>query len=139
MGKDRMSVLQSESKYNALVLRNKAKFIENVIRGKVKLLDGNLSKNTTVTRLEELGLDDALKLNTVRSDNALGTTMSLNGTTNPREENRFDYLLSMPMSSLTADRITGLNKEAQKKEIELERISGTTAKELWLDDLDTLN
>lgn len=48
----------------------------------------------------------------------------------------YEYLLSMPILSLTAERIEKLTSEHRRKLDECNRLEGKTPKELWLEDLD---
>ena len=47
----------------------------------------------------------------------------------------YDYLLSMPLWSLTFEKVEKLKKEADAKLHELEALQKTTEKQLWIDDL----
>jgi DNA topoisomerase-2 len=53
-------------------------------------------------------------------------------------DDRYKYLIDMPMSSLIEENIERLNKKAADSAAELERIKNTTETEMWLADLDTL-
>jgi DNA topoisomerase-2 len=48
----------------------------------------------------------------------------------------YDYLLSMPIYSLTMERVNLLNAEKEAKEAELNALLKKTAKDLWREDLD---
>ena len=54
-------------------------------------------------------------------------------------DDRFKYLIDMPMSSLIEENIARLNKKAGDAAAELERIKNMTETEMWLTDLDTLD
>jgi DNA topoisomerase-2 len=64
-----------------------------------------------------------------------GITEEAEGTESTGE---YDYLLSMPLSSLTSERIVDLREDADKKEKEMLETKATTAKDLWMKDLDNL-
>ena len=51
---------------------------------------------------------------------------------------RYSYLLSMPLWSLTHERVASLRSEAAEKTSALERLRGKTPQSLWLADLDVL-
>eukprot|EP00501_MAST-03F_sp_TOSAG23-6_P001721 GSMAST32.ASY1.ANO1.1795.1 assembled CDS len=51
---------------------------------------------------------------------------------------RFDYLLSMPMWSLTREKVKSLSKKLKKKKDELDALNVCTERELWSKDLDAL-
>ena len=48
----------------------------------------------------------------------------------------YDYLLSMPLSSLTLEKVQGLQSEAEETRGHVERLRATTEKQMWRDDLD---
>ncbi|CDJ51722.1 DNA topoisomerase II, putative [Eimeria brunetti] len=50
----------------------------------------------------------------------------------------FDYLVGMPMWSLTAERVEELKRQLRNKEVELEGLRQTDIRTLWLKDLDAL-
>ena len=50
----------------------------------------------------------------------------------------YDYLLSMPMSSVTAEKIIQLNKQHKDKEEEYNKLANKTPKDIWLSELDIL-
>jgi DNA topoisomerase-2 len=56
----------------------------------------------------------------------------------PMVEETFDYLLNLPIYSLTEERIESLLKQCENKKGELEYIKSKTDKQLWLIDLDIL-
>jgi len=51
-------------------------------------------------------------------------------------KSKYDYLLSMPLWSLTLEKVEKLKKELQNKEIELQELMKTTTKSMWMKDLD---
>ena len=55
-----------------------------------------------------------------------------------KPEKEYDYLLNMPLSSLTTDKIHDLREDAQKTQQELEAIKSATPEDLWHSDLDKL-
>lgn len=143
---DRKSVLESEMSYNTALCRNRARFIELVIAGEIDLVSGKKSKRETTTRLEELNFLSSSMLDAIRNDNApfrrrqQHTRAALQDGTDTIEpsDSKFDYLLNMPLSSLTTEKIVALQEEAAKKEQNLELTRKTTASDLWKQDLDRL-
>jgi DNA topoisomerase-2 len=144
---DRKSVLESEMNYDAAVLRNKAQFIAAVTAGEVDLMSGKKTKEQTTASLQDLGLTRSTDLKAIRDNNALAKRRLLE-----KEEDidviadlkdvplssQYDYLLSMPLSSLTAEKIADLQKEASKKEQDFEQLQNTSPEDLWRADLDKL-
>jgi len=141
---DRKSVLESEMSYNAALFRNKARFIESVIAGEIDLLSGRQSKKQTASRLEELDFQPLSALNEIRNDNApfrrrdQPPTIEEAASTDKVQDSEFDYLLNMPLSSLTSEKVASLQEDAKKKEKELKATQATTAVDLWRQDLDRL-
>jgi DNA topoisomerase-2 len=56
---------------------------------------------------------------------------------NPVEKG-YDYLLSMPLWSLTLEKVTKLEGEAEEVKKKLSVLQNTTAKQMWMADLDEL-
>jgi DNA topoisomerase-2 len=54
-------------------------------------------------------------------------------------DDRFKYLIDMPMSSLIEENIAKLNKKAGDAAAELERVKNTTEQEMWLGELEALD
>jgi DNA topoisomerase II len=144
--KDRKSVLQSEMEYAANVMRNKARFIQSVVVGKIDLLSGKSTKEQTTMKLRDLGFASEQDLQTIRENNtvrrrrdrhakiAVREAVSVEGITSG-----FDYLLRMPLGSLTAERIEDLEGDALKKENDLQVIKAKKPEDLWEDDLEELS
>ena len=141
---DRKSVLESEMNHAASVLRNKARFIEAVADGQIDLIGGKKTKVETVEALRELGFASAPELQDIKNSNVLAERKKAEEDVDEQLQNNkdpindFDYLLNMPLSSLTTDKIMDLKKEAEKTEIELSDIQKLTPEDLWHADLDKL-
>lgn len=142
---DRKSVLESEMSYNAALYRSKARFIQLVIAGEIDLMKGKKSKQETAERLQELNFPSSAMLNEIRNDNALyrrrqqSISVALDeAISDEMNDSDFDYLLSMPFSSLTTEKIASLQEEAALKEQNLQLAQKTTASNLWRQDLDRL-
>jgi len=137
---DRKSVLQSKMEYAATKQRNKARFIQMVSEGQIDLMSGRLSREEASKILTERGFSAASALAAIRDTKSLGANKG------DEEEDEdtgdthsdFDYLLKMPLSSLTRERIESLNQDAQKIDEELKKVRGTTPEELWTADLEKL-
>lgn len=142
MYEDRMSVLRSNMNYESTLMQNKARFIKSVTDGDIDLITGRQSQEATAARLVELGFDSGEKLRSIKNNNALGRRYGDATTTlAPKEEKEgpdFEYLLNMPLSSLTRERIDGLRSDASKKDIERKRLENLDPKDLWVSELDTL-
>jgi len=93
-----------------LIISNKARFIKDIIDGKLKI--NNVPKQKIVEYLEKNKYDQ------------------VDGT--------FNYLLNMPIYSLTKERFEELLKQKGEKEAEFKVIEGTDPKDMYLKDLTEL-
>lgn len=140
---DRKSVLESEMDYSATMLRSKARFVTAVTDGRIELVRGTKTKEETVAALEELAFPTSSQLREIRSSNSLAsrrkdTSDNSEAVNTQRTTKEFDYLLNMPLSSLTADKIQDLHREAAKTEKDLTETRNTSPEDLWRADLDNL-
>jgi DNA topoisomerase II len=145
---DRKSVLESNMEYSTTLMRNKARFIEAVSTNDIDLLNGKKSKDATISSLEEMEFVKQSDLEVIKSNNTVAKRRALNTIVASEEleldphaldpSKEFDYLLSMPLSSLTAEKIEALNNEAAKMNAKMEELKNTSAEELWKSDLDKL-
>jgi DNA topoisomerase-2 len=147
---DRKSVLESNMEYSASLMRNKARFIEAVSADEIDLLRGRKSKEATTELLEEMGFAKQSELNAIQMNNTVQRRRSALSTGHISDEStaqedapkdstkEYDYLLSLPLSSLTAERIDALKDDASKTDAKLDAIKNTSASDLWREDLDKL-
>ena len=145
---DRKSVLMSEMKYNSAVMQNKARFIQLVSQGEIDLIGGRMSRDQTTALLKQYEFETAEELNALRMDNSLHSKKALKEDSDDDDDTTrddatalspFDYLLKMPLSSLTSERIATLTNEASKHETELKNVMSTEPEEIWLTELDRLS
>lgn len=54
----------------------------------------------------------------------------------PTDVGTYDYLLSMPINSLTLEKVEALQSEAEDMRSQVARLRATTEKQMWRDDLD---
>jgi DNA topoisomerase II len=142
---DRKSVLQSNMEYIAAKQRNKARFIQFVSDGELGLIGGKVSRHEASQMLFDRGFNTAADLEVIRSANSLSRRHKELDIISEREyelshgtESDYDYLLQMPLFSLTREKIESLKKEAEKVEDELKTVRATEPEELWMNDLDKL-
>lgn len=145
---DRKSVMQSEIEYAASVMRNKARFIQSVVAGEIDLLSGKSTKDQTIKKLQGLGFASENELKMIRDNNSVRQRHQESWQTSfdVDEESKeepgapvFEYLLKMPLGTLTAERIQDLEADAIKKEKDLQDINEKRPEDLWEDDLDQLS
>jgi DNA topoisomerase-2 len=143
---DRKSVLQSTMEYAAAKQRNKARFIQMVSDGEIGLIGGKVSRHEASQMLSDRGFNTAADLEGIRRTNSLTekgtgaeiTPVEEDPAANAEQDSDHDYLLQMPLFSLTREKIESLNQEAQKIEDELKTIRAIEPEELWMHDLDKL-
>lgn len=154
---DRKGVLERSKEYSTALARNKARFIETVVDGKIDLMNGRKTKIDTINTLQELNFDQTTELEKILNDQSKSKLGEKTGTNESSEESDeendglektesdddnlkgYDYLLNMPLSSLTSERIDALRNEADKTEKELEDVKNATPETLWHEDLDRLH
>jgi len=142
---DRKSVLESSLEFAATLTRNKARFIEMVSAEKIDLLRGRKSKEAAIAMLEDMKFSKLSELDSIKMNNAVAKRRSAEvvfdgskvGDENQKEA-EYDYLLNMPLSSLTSEKIESLNDEATRTDEKLKKIQNTRAEVLWNEDLDRL-
>mmetsp|Transcript_7392 Transcript_7392/g.10576 ORF Transcript_7392/g.10576 Transcript_7392/m.10576 type:complete len:1439 (+) Transcript_7392:256-4572(+) len=141
---ERKNRLENIRKYNALLMSNKARFIEQVVDGNIDLVAQKKKGMTEVETsylLEEMGFMKMTDLKNIKIENSKGSEF-VNALKLPAiqelNHKEYDYLLNMPLSSLTSDRVDGLRRDAQKSEKELSFITNTVPEDLWREDLSKL-
>ncbi|KAL3911694.1 MAG: hypothetical protein SGILL_007179 [Bacillariaceae sp.] len=147
---DRKSVLMSEMKYTSAMVQNKARFIQMVADGQIDLIGSRMSGDETNALLRRNDFKTMEDLNVLRRDNSLHRSDASDLDSEADESHSiieedlstmskpFDYLLKMPLSSLTSERISTLTNESTKQEAELKKILNTEPEEIWMTELDQL-
>jgi DNA topoisomerase-2 len=137
---DRKSVLECSKEYETSLIRNKAKFIEHVVDGKIDLIKGGTTKDNTVLQLADQDFMPIYELQKImsRNEHVNSNPLTFFEMDSDMKSKQFDYLLNMPLSSLTADKVESLVTEAEKTEQELNGIKKATPQLLWLSDLEKL-
>ena len=129
-------------------LDNKVRFILAVVENKLKV--SNRKKAELLSELSKLGFK------TFGTDTAADRRDKKNGAGDDSEydedydeedaprssadslEKGYDYLLSMKIWSLTMERVKALQAQALSKRDQLDELSGKSAEQLYLEDLDAL-
>lgn len=136
----RLSFYQKRKEYMADTLtadleklNNKVRFINGIVSG--NLVVQNKKKVEIIKTLRENDFKPIFK---AKSAIHAGDVDAIN--TEDDESNTdnhgYDYLLSLPIWSLTAEKVEKLVDERDKKREELDDLLSTTPKKLWLRDLD---
>jgi len=125
------------------ILSEKARFIELVIAEKLKVknrkreaLIDDLRKNDFRTYYEITDGDDV----DVDGEKDAGDQPAEGQSTQKKKKRSggWEYLLGMPLWSLTKERVQDLQKQLEAKEKELEELEFTAPEELWERDLDAI-
>lgn len=129
-------------------LRNKVRFIKAVIEGEItisrvkkKVIAATLwsQKYATMSQLNEIQAEER-RATVIRNEEEAGSEVAggdedalAPGEVRPSE---YDYLLTMPLWSLSEEKVEELIGQMNKKRQELETLRKTHIYELWNNDLD---
>jgi len=109
---DRKDYLIDALEKDILTLSNKAKYIKEVLDGSIDLR--KKKKQEIINMLQEKEYD-------IIEDDA-----------------EFEYLVKMPMDSVSEENVELALKKLQDKEVELDRVKSTTIEQMWLSELESL-
>ena len=112
-------------KQELLLLTTRARFILDVINDIVKVR--NIPKSEIISTLETLKYPKMLP--------NIGILELININPKQKDEGTYDFLISMPIYSLTKEKVDELLKEKEQKKTELEILESKSAKDLWEEDL----
>lgn len=84
------------------------------------------------------GFASASDLYIIRNDNAVFKNKPSKAGKRTEIDSDFDYLLDMPLSSLTQEKVAELNKEAKRREYDLQTVRHQTSADMWRADLNEL-
>ncbi|OQR97211.1 DNA topoisomerase II [Thraustotheca clavata] len=118
-----------------MALSNKMRFILAVIDG--SLVVNNRKKKDLLEELRRLKYDPMPKKAAAKSSDE----EDIIDEEEPQGEvsaGDYDYLLSMPLWSLTAERVEILRNDLHSKEAERDTVFGTSLEDMWLHDLEVL-
>merc|ERR1712241_568798 len=122
-------------------LSNQARFILEKCDGSLKV--ENKKKQLMIDELSRRGYDSdpvkAWKKSQAQTDeeNLDGTVMEASDDEDDADSDKdFDYLMGMPMWSLTQERKDELCKKRDERQKELKKLQATSKEEMWLHDLD---
>ena len=115
-----------------MIIANKMAFIRAVIESRLELR--NVKKVLLLEKMQGLGLVkysaivkvESTKLATFKEDNKEDVQEGDENEQENESKNEYDYLLRMPLWSLTLEKVEQLAKELAKKEAELNILVKTT-------------
>ena len=114
MYQTRKEYLVKQLEHDLLLLSNKAKYIKENLDGTIDLR--KKKREQVVELLKNKGYDIIDPVNDIE----------------------YNYLVKMPMDSVTEENVEKLYKERGNKEIELENIKNTDVNQMWLNELEKL-
>lgn len=106
----RKNYILNELEKDRKILVNKMKFINEILKG--TLVIQNKKRSEIEEKMKELGIS--------------------------KMENSFNYLLNMSLLSLTNEKLLELKKIYADKKTEIDELTNTTIKQMWLKDLNEL-
>ena len=101
-------------------------------------LEREYAKYSNQARYIKETCDDVIDIRKKKQD-AVSELLTSRGYAKIDDDDRYKYLIDLPMSSLIEENIARLNKKAADAAAELERVKNTTEQEMWLTELDTLD
>ncbi|KAL4429953.1 hypothetical protein ABPG74_000319 [Tetrahymena malaccensis] len=154
----RKDYLVSKIQRDVDLLQNKMKFITLVVNGTLEIR--NARKKGLLNKLKELGLTPMSKITRINStkiqafEEKKKENLAEKNEDNEDEEvqqeeeeeeqvqegeiplSEYNYLLSMPIFSLTEEKVLQLKKQVEEKEYELVVLQKKDIKDMWIEDLD---
>ena len=106
----RKDFLLSKMNKDLKILSNRGRFIKAILDGKIKV--NNVPKSDIIIKIEAIGLD--------------------------KIDDSYDYLLRMPIYSLTKEIFEKLKEDFTSKKDEIKKIESTLPKDMYLEDLTEL-
>lgn len=131
---DRKNNLVDKLSKKVAVIKNKVNFIRGVIKGDIKV--SNRKQAEIVRQLKTMGFQT---YNDIFVGNKALTDKDIAEVEESEKEGvdvGYKYLLSMPIYSLTLEKITALEAELAKLETELNVLHETTPTQIWERDMD---
>lgn len=133
---ERKRMLEADLAFRSAMAESKARFISLVKDGSIDLVSG-ATKQQLCDGLQALGFATAQELKTMRAMHMDEDDSSVDGDGEHSLEStsHYDYLLGMPLSSLTQEKVADLHQEAESRKSELADLRATTPEDLWREDL----
>eukprot|EP00887_Chlorella_sp_A99_P005643 scaffold1.g5643.t1 len=129
----RKALLLASAEADLLRISNKVRFILAVVSGELRL--SNRRKADVEGELEAAGYDRLANSKKKAAAAAAAADDDEEGGA-PATGLSYDYLLSMPLASLTLEKVQALQSEAGETEARVETLRGTTEQDMWRSDLD---
>lgn len=151
----RKTNIENTLEHNSTLLKNKLRFIEGISNGTIDIVQKQRSKKDAELILkEEFGFDEMSHIASIKRKGSSKNESNLSSSylddiedendgsgeyfSNRYSGKEYDYLLNMPLSSLTKEKLNKLGKEAKDAKRELKVIQNATPEDLWMQDLHDL-
>jgi len=137
----RREFLKLQAKRENEIIKNRVDFISLVQNPSddFDLVRDGASKKSILVELQQRGFSSMQQINRITScDDEIDSGNDGNNRSPEGDDDNFDYLLSMPLTSFSSERIEKLLAEKSVRQDDLSRIENTTAQDLWKEDLDRL-
>ena len=118
----RLAFYDKRKKYQVNALENELVVVSN----KARFISDTLTGNIDLRRKKK---DEIYNILTNKKYNSFG---------NDEEKTNFNYLIKMPMDSVSEEAVEKLMKEKREIETELEILSQTSIEQMWLSELEEL-
>ncbi|ETW58282.1 DNA topoisomerase 2 [Plasmodium falciparum CAMP/Malaysia] len=139
---NRKSYLISKLEKEKRIISNKTKFILAIVNN--ELIVNKKKKKVLVEELYRKGYDPYKDINKIKKEEIFEQEL-LDAADNPEDNEEiiagitvkdYDYLLSMPIFSLTLEKVEDLLTQLKEKERELEILRNITVETMWLKDIE---
>lgn len=119
----RKVLLEANSSVEEEISRNKSRFIDDILSGRLIIAGGGKRMSILAQELSQAGF---ATLDQIHHKSRNATQLD------------FDYLLNMPLQSLTLERAVSLRKKAETAAQDLQLIKRRSAEDMWKSDLEAL-
>ena len=131
------------------ILRNKVRFIKGVVAGNIKI--SGVKRKVIVRTLKSMGFATMSELNQIQNDEQRTTVVQNEGEGEEQEQQQqeeekvdegevapkeYDYLLTMPLWSLSDEKVEELTTQMNNKKHDHDTLAATHIHTLWDRDLD---
>ncbi|XP_058073689.1 DNA topoisomerase 2-like isoform X2 [Magnolia sinica] len=132
----RKKVMLDNLEIKLLRLSNKVRFIIGVVEGEI--IVSNRKKADLVLELQQKGFTPFPKTKGVDTGEAMESEENEETPEVGRvaRASDYEYLLSMPIGTLTLEKVQELLAEKEKQEMDVQELKKETPKSLWMKDLD---
>lgn len=118
-----------------LKLKNQARFVSDILSKNIELMNSGQSLPTEI-------MNQILRSNGYSTEQEIKKISSVNPILDEKfqsdDKNDYDYLLDLPIRSLTTEKAESLFSRANKAQQSLEELRNLTPEQIWLDELKKL-